>query len=216
MRQTQGKRLHRVLGYYTYLLLAWGFFRLLFKFPDNIEELWFKPVIWLVPLLWLWMTDKGKQRVEFFAGKWLDALKWGLGLGLAYGVVAAITSLQKYGSVNLESLLVYDTGTLEFLGLGLVTAISEELVFSGYIFQKLKLDLGNSWVAMVSTAVLFALIHIPISIFVYQYGFLEMLGFLLVVGMVSFGNAFLMDRTKNVLAPILSHWLWGVVVFLFR
>ena len=37
----------------AYLFIVWGFYRLIFKLPDEVEELVLKPLIWLVPLVFL-------------------------------------------------------------------------------------------------------------------------------------------------------------------
>ena len=34
----------------TYLLVVWGFYRFLFKMPEEVEELLIKPIIWLLPV----------------------------------------------------------------------------------------------------------------------------------------------------------------------
>ena len=37
--------------YAAYILIVWGFYRVLFKLPDNFEETVLKPIIWLLPLI---------------------------------------------------------------------------------------------------------------------------------------------------------------------
>ena len=58
MRSKKDGDVFKVLVYYVYLLMAWGLFRLLVRLPDIIEELWFKPVVWMFPLWWLWLREK--------------------------------------------------------------------------------------------------------------------------------------------------------------
>lgn len=214
MNKGEGKQLRRVLAYYSYLLLVWGFFRLLFKFPDLIEEMWFKPVLWLLPLFWVWFGDK--NRVKFFNGKWIKTLLWGAGLGVAYMAVAGIAAAGKKGVWMMPGMEAGALAWMDVVGLGLVTAISEETVFSGYIFQRLKGESKNFWAAAVTTAILFAIMHIPVSIFVLNYNMTELVSYLWLVILVTLGNNWLMWKTGNVIAPIMSHWLWGVAIFLFR
>jgi len=61
------KQLVRLGVYYFYLLLVWGSFRYWIRLPEVVEELWFKPVIWLLPLYWWRISLKGKP--ELFSGK---------------------------------------------------------------------------------------------------------------------------------------------------
>lgn len=35
----------------VYLLVVWGFYRFLFQLPEQVEELFIKPVVWIVPVL---------------------------------------------------------------------------------------------------------------------------------------------------------------------
>ncbi len=195
--------------YYTYLLLVWGVFRLLFKFPTLIDELWFKPVLWLLPLYWVWY--KGGRKIKFFAGSGGKALLWGVGVGSLYVAIVVLINLKRFGMETIGGVAL-NMG--EIMGVGLITAICEELVFSGYIFQSILQKVKKIEKAMMITAVMFAAIHIPIGLFVYGYGAGQMVGFLAVVGLLSAANAYLMGRTRNVLAPILSHFMWLTVVSL--
>lgn len=192
--------------YYTYLLIVWGVFRLFFKFPELIDELWFKPVLWLLPLYWVW--QKEGRKIKFFSGNPLRAIAWGAGVGGLYVLMVLIINVGRFGS---ESLTKIPLNVGEILGLGLVTAVVEELVFSGFVFQKVLKMVKNLGVSMAVSASMFSLIHVPIGLFVYKYSLGQMVGFLMVVGLLSAANAYLMGRTKNVLAPIVSHFMWLAV-----
>ena len=54
---TSAKRIRSakyILGYYSYLLIVWGFYRILvFQFPVSLEILIIKPIIWLIPLFFI-------------------------------------------------------------------------------------------------------------------------------------------------------------------
>ncbi len=197
------KTLRKTFAYYAYLLLVWGFFRLLFKFPDLIEEVWFKPLIWLLPLLWLWLSDK--KQIKFFDDHWLKSLLWGGGLGLFYVVLLLLMNLIKTGGHL--SLNIGQWG--EFAGISLVTAISEEIVFAGFIFQKLQQAVKNG-TSMIITVILFALIHVPISLFIYKYNLGQLMVYLGLVSLTALGNLYVFSKTKNVVAPVISHWLWSL------
>jgi hypothetical protein len=210
MRSKKDGSFLKVLMYYVYLLTAWGLFRLLIRLPEVIEELWFKPVVWMLPLWWLWSREK--RRVNLFKGSVKGALVWGMSLGLLYGLVAWLAGLSKYGEIKLDGEAM---GWLDVVGIGLVTAVTEEVVFSGYLLQKIKGFVVSEWVAITLTGLGFVLIHLPIAIFVYGYGGGEMLGFLVVIMLMAMGNYWVMMRTRNVIAPILSHWWWGVAIYMF-
>jgi membrane protease YdiL (CAAX protease family) len=198
----------KVFYYFIYLLVVWGFFRLLFRLPEVIEEFWIKPIIWLTPLFGLWINEK--ERVKFFKGSWIKALMWGGGLGLLWLVIAVVVSLGRSGNA------VFFPGDIskygDVLGAALATAIVEELVFSGFIFQKLHKKARDPRHAILMTAGMFSLIHLPIGLFVYKYSSVQLIEFLLVVALVEMGSSFVMNKSNNVMAPILSHFMWAVAM----
>lgn len=193
--------------YYLYLLVVWGVFRLLFKLPVLLDELWFKPVLWLLPLYFFWYREG--RVVKLFGGEWKRALLWGVGVGGFYLLVIKGLKLARAGMGGVEGL---ELTSWDLVGVGVVTAVTEEIVFSGYLFSKVMGIVKNVWTGMVINGVMFGLIHVPIGLFVYQYSGGEMTGFLLMVGLLAAANGYLMWRTKNVIAPIMAHWLWSLAV----
>ena len=202
--------LRQVFKYYAFLLVVWGFFRFLFKLPNLVEELWFKPVIWLLPILIIWANDK--KPINFFGGKLLPTLTYGLFLGAFYWLVFGVIQITKNGWSG--TFQVSGSGWIDFAGISLATAITEELAFSGYLFNKLVLVNRQVWLAITTTSVMFTLLHLSIGLFVYKYNLTQMIFFLILVFIVQTGNVWVMSRTKNVLGPILSHWLYGLAAFL--
>jgi membrane protease YdiL (CAAX protease family) len=204
--------LRQLFKYYAYLLVIWGFFRFLFKFPDLVEELWFKPLIWLIPILFIWVSEK-KRRLNFFKGDLVPALSLGVGLGAAYWIILILTEFLKRGAGGVI-LDFRNPEILDFAGISLATAITEELAFSGYVLSKLSSLTKNTWVAIGWTCLLFTILHIPIGLFIYKYSLYQLVFFLVLVFAIQLGNTWVMSRTKNILAPIFSHWLWGLAAFL--
>ena len=52
------KSLKHATAIAAYLLIVWGFYRLMFKLPDEIEELIVKPLVWLLPVFFLLGREK--------------------------------------------------------------------------------------------------------------------------------------------------------------
>ena len=66
----------------VYLLIVWGFYRFLFKMPDEIEELVIKPLFWLIPVFYL--VRKEGQNLESIGITFKNlfpAVYYALGLG---------------------------------------------------------------------------------------------------------------------------------------
>ena len=198
----------------TALLIIWGFYRFLFKLPEDIEELFIKPLIWLVPVFYLVRKEKsGLASLGITSKNIFPSIYLSLALGVTFAIEGVIVNFIKYQgvdfSVNLGNFWVA-------LGLSLVTAISEEIAFRGYLFNRVWQVLGNEWKANLITSFIWALIHIPISIFWWETGLAGTVGYLLITLTFGIGSAFVFARTKNVFSSVLLHVLWEWPILLFR
>lgn len=190
------KGLGRLIKYYLFVLMAWALFRYFIRLPEVIEELWFKPVLWLVPLFW-WQISDGQHRVVLFSGDVNKTLFWGLGIGLIYySVVKLVTRSSWFG--------------LDFnrLGIGLATAVVEEITFAGIVLPRLIRELKKEGVSLFLMALMFAIIRLPINVFVFRLSTLPLLGAFLLAFFVGLTNGFARLRANNTLAPVLAHFFY--------
>ena len=73
----------------AFLLVVWGFYRLIFKLPDEVEELIIKPIIWLGPVVYFLRKEKaGLSSVGFTRKNLFPAVYLSLGLGLFFTIEA--------------------------------------------------------------------------------------------------------------------------------
>lgn len=184
--------MRRFYFYILYLLLVWGAFRYFVRLPEVIEELWFKPVIWLVPIFW-WNLSLAKP-ILFFEGTWWKSVGLGVLTGLFYWILFA-------GFKNLS---------WDYLGVVLATSITEEMVFSGFLASYVSRYLKEYLVLLV-IGLIVALSRLPILIFVYKLSLIETLGVLLIVFSSGMIHAFLRLRTKNVWGAIVARIFLGLV-----
>jgi uncharacterized protein len=202
--------------YAAYLLVIWGCYRLIFKLPDNIEELIIKPIIWLVPLAYLLNKERyGLSSLGITFKNFFPSIYLSLGLGMLFVVEAAVVNYAKYhGFVFAAN--IGDAPFMAALWLSLATAVSEELAFRGYIFNRIWYDTGNEWLANIASTILWVVIHVPVTIFVLKFDLPAAGVYLLLTGIYGLGASFLFARTKNIIAPILLHLLWSWPIILFR
>lgn len=202
--------------YIFYLLLTWAIYRFFFQLPDTLEELLIKPVIWLLPLIFLLKKEKrdfesiGITKKNLFKG-----LYFALALGAVFAVEALAANFAKYGGFNFSA-NIGDRAVLVSLALSFATAFSEEISFRGYIFTRLWEKSGNEFVANLITSIFWALIHVPIVLFVWNVGLQTALIYLLLTTLFGVGSAFIYARTKNVFSSIFLHVLWEWPIILFR
>jgi membrane protease YdiL (CAAX protease family) len=181
--------------------LIWGSFRYFIRLPEVIEELWFKPVLWLVPLFW-WNLAL-KEKIVMFGnpptdksvrqtGGWIKSLILGVIAGAFYFLILKYKNITGFRfDINL-------------VGVALATAVTEELVFSGFVAGYLeKIRKGNLFNLLI-VGLMAAAIRLPILLFVYQATGREVLGVLLVALASGVINAWIRVKTGNVSGSILA------------
>ena len=201
----------------VYLLIVWGFYRFIFELPEPVEELFIKPIVWLIPVFYFLRKERESVTSLGVTFKSIfPSVYYALGLGAFFVMEALVINFVKYGGrFNLGA----NIGELPFLtslGLSFATAITEELVFRGYIFTRVWKFLKNELTANIVTSVFWALIHVPITIFVWKLDFSASILYLMLTTIFGMGSAFIFARTKNILSPILLHVLWQWPIILFR
>lgn len=187
------KEWRRLLVYYLYLFSAWSLFRYFVRLPEVIEELWFKPVIWLTPLFWWRLSQPLKWNIFEKNDRWVFLLGAGVG-GILFLMVKAVT-----GEWTLK-------GGFDGVGISLTTAVVEELTFAGILLTVVGTLVKKELWAAGFTALLFALIHLPVGYLVYNLGLVQLGGVILINLFLSYVANLVRLRTKNVLGAVLIHW----------
>ncbi|MBU0572763.1 CPBP family intramembrane metalloprotease [Patescibacteria group bacterium] len=200
----------------AYLLVVWGFYRLLFKLPEEIEELIIKPIVWLLPVIYLVKKEGGNlSSVGITIKKLFPAIYFTLALGAVFAIEAIIINFVKYGGFEFTA-NIGEKALLASLGISFVTAFSEEVSFRGYLFNRVWGALNNEWLANITTSVVWALVHVPVVIFVWKLSLISSLVYLFLTALFGVGSAFVFARTRNVFSSILLHILWQWPIILFR
>jgi membrane protease YdiL (CAAX protease family) len=202
--------------YAVYLLIVWAFYRFLFRFPDDVEELVIKPLVWLLPIVYFLRKERaGIRSLGFTLKNLFPAVYLSLGLGAVFAAEGVLTNYLKYGSLNFGA----NIGALPLLpslGLSFATAFSEESAFRGYIFSRLNFVFNSELAASLVQALLWTAIHVPIAFFIWKMDLLTGLIYLFLTFIFGIGSAFIFARTNNILGSIFLHVLWEWPIILFR
>jgi membrane protease YdiL (CAAX protease family) len=197
-------------------LVIWGFYRYIFSFPDEIEELLVKPVIWLLPVFYLLHLEKaGLASIGVTLKNLFPSIYLALGLGTFFVVEALLVNYVKNKGLVFGA-NVGDLPVLASLGLSFATAVSEETTFRGYIFNRVWQALGNEWLANSLTSFVWGLVHVPVVFFVWKLNSGAAAAYLVLTTLFGLGSAFVFARTKNVASSIFLHVLWEWPIILFR
>lgn len=200
----------------VYILIVWGFYRFLFKLPEDVEELLVKPILWLGPVFYFLRKEKkGLSSIGVTGKNLFPAIYYALFLGVIFAIEGVLVNVIKHDSINFNA-NIGDKAMMAALGLSLATAISEEVTFRGFIFNRVWYVLGNSLKANILTSIVWALVHVPIAIFWWELDAIDMVGFLILTTVFAVGSSFVFARTKNIIASILLHVLWEWPIILFR
>lgn len=208
-----------VLALFSFIFILWAIYR---YFPESlpvwVEELILKPIVWLIPTFWVIKKIEKKPfaSLGLVNENLFPALYWGIGLGLVFALEGLLTNIFKYGGLNLGEINLTPLAFLGSLILSLVTAFSEETVFRGFIFSRLWQIRKNELLANLISALLFVIIHLPVSVFVLGYTPGVMLVYLFLVFIFGVGSAFVFARTGNLVSSILLHVLWSWPIILFK
>lgn len=214
-------KLQNVIKLYVILLLVWGFYRVLFKLPDYIEELVFKPLLWLGALYWFLQKEKSGPVSGFASVGWtakniFSSIYLGIGLGVVFAVMGIISNIFKYEALDLSDFGFTANSLLGGLSLSFITAVSEETVFRGYFFSRAVKALKSEWSANILVSFGWVLIHLPVLFFVYDLSLSELPARALLSFIFSLGAGFVYGRTGNILAPVLLNVFWSWPIILFR
>jgi len=216
----EGKRrlaLRRIFWFYSFLLIVWGFYRYLFRLPEAVEELVLKPLIWLGPTFFI---VKFLEKRSIFSSLGLIKkniirnLYLGILVGMGFAATGLLLNFFKYGKFNFVAI-----GNNDFLlafVLSAITAFSEEIVFRGYLLNRLFEVLRDEWWALLVSAAAFALIHLPITVFVLHYSPVQIYVYGVLAFFYSLGSGILFLRTGTVWPSILAHIFWSWPIILFR
>lgn len=213
---TKTSVIKNVTIYSTYLIIVWAFYRFLFQLPDDIEELVVKPIIWLLPLVYMigkegyGLSSLGITFKNLFTSIYIST-----GLGAIFVLEALLTNYLKYHGFNFGA-NIGSSPVLASLGLSFATAFSEEIAFRGYIFNRLGYALKNEFLANLIQTILWTAIHIPIAFFIQNMSLPAGVVYLSLTAIFGFGSAFIFARTGNVAGSILLHVLWEWPIILFR
>lgn len=201
----------------AYLLIVWGFYRFLaFKLPDEVEDLILKPIVWLVPVYYLLRKERlGLESVGITTKNLFPSVYMSLILGVIFAIEGLLINFIKYEGIDFSANLG-QSAFLTTLFLSFVVAISEEIAFRGFIFNRVWHALGREWTANLATSLVWGIVHIPITIFWWKLSLGAALGYLILTTIFGIGSAFVFARTKNVFSSILLHVFWEWPIILFR
>ncbi len=208
-----------VLALFSFIFVIWAVYR---YFPGILpswaEEIILKPVVWLLPTIWLVTSVEKEKLVSLGLTKknLLHSIYWGIGLGFIFAFEGLLAHIIKHGGLKLVSLNYSNLEFLWVLVVSFISAFCEETVFRGYIFNRLRRIWKSELPANLISSLLFTIIYLPVVIFVLSYQPSAILAYLIFVFIFGMSSAFVFARTGNLVTSILLHVFWSWPIVLFR
>lgn len=207
--------LKNAIYFFVYLFLVWGIYRFLFKLPEDVEELFIKPIVWLVPVFYLLKKEKSKiETIGITLKGVFPSIYLVLILGVLFALEGLLINTIKYQWVHFAANIGGEF--YNALVISMATAISEEIAFRGYVYTRLQHALGGIWTANIVSSVLWSLVHLPISFLWWKFDPISSVAYLFLTFLFGIGSSYVFSRTKNIAAPIFLHFLWEWPIILFR
>lgn len=198
-----------------YIILVWGLYRLIAFFPETVDEVISKPLLWLLPILYFLKIEKrGIDSIGITKKNLFSSIYLSLALGAGFALEGLIVHLFKYKGLEFNA-YIGEGGFFLVFALSVVTAIVEEITFRGYIFSRMMEAFGE-WRANFLSSFFWAVVHMPISLFWLKLGLVDWSTYLVLVFVFGVGSSFLFARTKNIFSSILLHVFWSWPIILFR
>lgn len=203
---------------WAWILLVWSLYRYFLKLPEWADELIFKPLVFVAPVIW-YVRKIEKRRLETLGltGKNLfTSIYIGLGFGFLFALEGLAANAIKYGKLQIVPSAVfgqYGMGLL--LVLSLATAISEEFLSRGFVFSRLLEKMKSLPKASIISTVLFVLLHVPILVTSLKLEGMTLVLFFATDVILGLANSLLFYTTRSLVAPILVHLFWNMTVSLY-
>lgn len=195
------------------VLVLWFIYRYLLNFPETIDELLAKPIIFvLVPtmVMGLKMLPGFEKWKTFFTD-----LTIGVFMGFVFAVVSVIANKLKYGELSFyPTIPMMGFGIISYLVLSIFTSFSEEVLGRGIFFANLRKELGLIDASAVASMLSLSL-YLPILFIRIKPDPSTLIVFLISSFVLSVINSILYSIRGNIVLPILLHAFWNMSVVLY-
>lgn len=203
------------------IFLAWALYRAYFVLPEWVDELLVKPLIFVIPVI---LVVRFRERNSLCSlgicptGKsfFLD-LYIGVVIGIVFALEGLFSNYLKYGQFSFLPILALKTagGIVPFLVINIVSAIWEEFLGRGYLYQRLYQVTGRELHSAFTSSSLFFLLHIPIIFTRLHLRGTSLLVYMLTTVLLGITNCYILASRRSLTLPILIHAFWNMTVALY-
>ena len=222
-----------VLIVFLVKLVIWSIYRFASGTWDVLQDpvnnytagIFMKPLLQLTPVFVLWIYVFKERGLPFkFTRKHLfSSIVFGCILGLLYYFVASYVLIGLMG-ISGQGTDFHFVAGWDDVGWWLITAMmfsfmigtgpTEEIFSRGFI-QDQTARAFPIWFAILFSSILFAIGHLPISVFVYHLSFMTIVWYMIVLVIMGAFFSILYQWSRNIVFPAIIHGLWDWYLSLF-
>lgn len=207
--------MRKILLYYAYLFLVWGFYRYATHFSEVVDEFVAKPVIWLLPIAFIIVFFEKKNVIHgihlHFRTVFHDVVIGIVGALFVLGIFW-ISVYVRDGNIIFNPHHFSLSAVPLLLWVAFATALIEEITFRGFIFSRLRRARHYVHWANILTTFLFVLIHLPIVFLVQHATPVAAFTQLLLLAELSLIDGYLFHARSGLIAPLVSHMVWDFTI----
>lgn len=215
--QQLGSTLEPFYRIWGWVLLFWALYRYYLHLPEWVDEFIAKPLIFVAPVVWY--VQKIERRkltsIGLTVQNFATSLVWGLGFGLIFVAEGLAANYLKYGSIQIDPVAVFQQYGPLLLLLSLATAISEEILNRGFLFNRIWEKSKNLPYAIGLSTIFFVLLHVPVLVTSLKLQGMVLVLFFATNIILGVANSLLFFNTGSVVAPILVHVFWNLTATIF-
>jgi len=202
------EKLARLSLFFLYLFISWGAYRFLTDFNEVGDELFFKPLIWLLPVLWLVIKKEKRSLISLGLVFKRPSRKVLLGLGVSLLILAEylLASWLKGEKIVFNPRQLNWFAWPVFSIVCLSTSLVEETVFRGFFMTRIDELINSQLAANIIAGSLFFMIHLPILVFRQGENLAGLMENFVLFGSLALIDGYIFWRTKGILAPISAHF----------
>lgn len=218
MKTDRNLLVEKVYTVWGLILITWALYRAKVHLPEFLDELVFKPLVFVAPLLFYveHFEQKGLKTIGLAKGKLKRDIVIGVICGLIFTFEGMVANSVKYGTFSFIPPNALSGFNLPFaILIALVAAFSEEVLVRGFLFTRLKEGYKSELKALVVSTMMYLILLVPLIFTTTHLTGISLLIFLVNSFIISFANTMIFTETKTLTIPILIHAFWNVAVVFY-
>jgi len=210
--------LERIYQLWGWILLAWSLYRYFFVLPETLDEFLFKPLLFLAPVFYFvrFVEKRPWSSIGLHAQNLFRNIYIGIGFGLLFAVEGIAANFIKYGRIQLQPIAAFTQyGLLLMIALSFATALSEEILNRGFLFNRIAEKKRSVAYAAVISTLLFVLLHVSILVTSLKLQGTALVIFFATDVIIGLTNSLLYYNTGSLVTPVLVHAFWNMAVAMY-